>query len=76
MTNKEAAKYCLGLNSLNIRILIDHFVFKRFRVSVIVVYTPVEPTDEYTRQIIILFSDTGAKRQGIRSKFDVFTWRF
>ena len=68
MTNKEAAKYCLGFNSLNIIILIDHFVIKRFRVSVIVVYAPVEPTDEDTRNIIILFSDTGAKRQSIRSK--------
>ena len=45
MMNKEAAKSCLGLEGINNRILIAHFTTKKFRVSVIVVYAPVEPTD-------------------------------
>ena len=43
--NKEAAKSCFGLEGINNRILIAHFMTKKFRVSVIVVYAPVEPTD-------------------------------
>ena len=45
MMNKEAAKSYLGLQGINNRILIAHFMTKKFRVSVIVVYAPVEPTD-------------------------------
>ena len=45
MMNKEAAKSCLGWEGINNRILIVHFMTKKFRVSVIVVYPPVEPTD-------------------------------
>ena len=43
--NKEAAKSCLGWEGINNRILIAHFMTKKFRVSVIVVCAPVEPTD-------------------------------
>ena len=35
MVNKEAAKSCLGWECINNRILISHFVTKKFRVSVI-----------------------------------------
>ena len=45
MMNKEAAKSCLGWEGINNRILIAHFMTKKFRVSVIVVYAPIEPTD-------------------------------
>ena len=45
MMNKEAAKFYLGWEGINSRILIAHFMTKKFRVSVIVVYAPVEPTD-------------------------------
>ena len=45
MMNKEAAKSCFGWEGINNRILIAHFMTKKFRVSVIVVYAPVEPTD-------------------------------
>ena len=45
MMNKEAAKSCLGWEVINNRILITHFRTKKFRVSVLVVYAPVEPTD-------------------------------
>ena len=45
MMNKEAAKSCLGWEGINNRILIAHFMTRKFRVSVIVVYAPVEPTD-------------------------------
>ena len=44
--NKEAVKSCLGWDGIDNRILIAHFITKKFRVSVIVVYAPVEPTDE------------------------------
>ena len=36
--NKEAAKSCLCWEGINNRILIAHFMTKKFRVSVIVVY--------------------------------------
>ena len=49
MMNKEAAKSCLGWESFNDRILIAHFITKKFRGSVIVVYAPVKPTDEDAR---------------------------
>ena len=45
MMNKEAARSCLGWLGINNRILIAHFMTKKFRVSVIAVYAPVEPTD-------------------------------
>ena len=45
MMNKEAAKSCLGWEGINNRILIAHFMTKKLRVSVIVVYAPIEPTD-------------------------------
>ena len=45
MMNKEGAKSCLGWESINNRILIVHFITNKFRLSVIVVYAPVEPTD-------------------------------
>ena len=45
MMNMEAAKSCLGQESINNGILITHFMTKKFRVSVIVVYALVEPTD-------------------------------
>jgi hypothetical protein len=43
--NKEAAKSCLGWEGINNRKVITHFMTKKFRVSVIVVYATVEPTD-------------------------------
>ena len=48
MMNKEAAKSCLGWEGINNKMLIAHFITKMFRVSVIVVYTLVEPTDRDT----------------------------
>ena len=45
MMNKEAAESCLGWEGINKRILIAHFMTKKFRVSVIVVYAPVEPIE-------------------------------
>ena len=45
MMSKESAKSCLGWEGINNRILMAHFMTKKFRVSVIVVYAPVEPTD-------------------------------
>ena len=41
MMNKEAVKSCLGWEGINNAILIAHFMTKKFRVSVIVVYAPV-----------------------------------
>ena len=38
MMNKEAAKSCLDWACIKNRILIAHFITKKFRVSVIVVY--------------------------------------
>ena len=46
--NKKAPKSCLGWEGINNRILIAHFMTKEFRLSVIVVYAPVEPTDGNT----------------------------
>ncbi|XP_065579614.1 uncharacterized protein LOC136039643 [Artemia franciscana] len=43
--NKEAAKACFALKGTSTRTLITHFTTKKFRVSVIVVYAPLEPTD-------------------------------
>ena len=48
MMNKEAAKSCLGWEGINNIILIAHFMTKKFRVSAIVVYAPVKPTDGVT----------------------------
>ena len=46
MMNKEAAvKSCLGWEGNSNRILIAHFMTKKYRVSVIVVYASAEPTD-------------------------------
>ena len=45
MMNNEAAKSCSGWEGINNRILVAHFMTKKFRLSVIVVYAPVEPTD-------------------------------
>jgi hypothetical protein len=45
MMNKESAKSRLGWEGINNRILIAHFMTKKFRVSVIVVYALAEPTD-------------------------------
>ena len=44
MMNKEAAKSCFGWESINNRILIAHFITKKFRVSVTAIYAPVELT--------------------------------
>ena len=48
MRNKEAVKSCLGWVGATNRIPIAHFMTNKFRVSVIVVYAPVEPTDGET----------------------------
>ena len=48
MMNKETPKSCLGCKGINNRILTALFVTKMFRVSVIVVYAPVELTDGNT----------------------------
>ena len=45
MMNKEAAKSCFGREGINNRILLAHFITKKFRVSVMVVYAPVERTN-------------------------------
>ena len=45
LINKETDKSCLGWEVINNRILIAHFMTKKFRVAVLVVYAPVEPTD-------------------------------
>ena len=45
MMNKGAAKFSLGLEGINNRILIAHFMYKKIGVSVIVVYAPAESTD-------------------------------
>ena len=45
MMNKEAAKSCLGRKSIDNKILIVHFMTRKFRISFIVVYAPVEPID-------------------------------
>ena len=49
MMNKEAAKSCLGWEGINNGMLIARFMTKKYRVSVIVVYAPVEPTDGVCR---------------------------
>ncbi|XP_065557833.1 craniofacial development protein 2-like [Artemia franciscana] len=46
--NKEAAKSCLGWEGSNNKIRIAYFKTKKFRLSVIVVYAPVELTDGVT----------------------------
>ena len=45
MMSKEAAKSCLGWECINHKMLITHFITKKFKVAVIAVYAPVEPTD-------------------------------
>ena len=45
MMNKEATESCLGWEGNNNRILVAHFTTKKCRVSIIVAYTPTEPTD-------------------------------
>ena len=49
MMNKEAANSYLGWEGINNGILIALFMTKKQRVSSIVVYAPVEPTDGETR---------------------------
>ena len=49
MINKEAPKSYLGWEGINNRILIAHFMTKKFRISVIVVYARVEPIDRESR---------------------------
>ncbi|XP_065568837.1 uncharacterized protein LOC136032454 [Artemia franciscana] len=51
MMNKEAAKSCLGCGGINNIIPIAHFMTKKFRVSIIVVYAPVELTDGDTSNL-------------------------
>ena len=46
MMNKEAATSCLGWEVINHRSLVAHFIAKKWRVSVIIVYAPIEPTDK------------------------------
>ena len=43
--NKESGTSCLGWEGINNRVLIAHFITKEFKVSVIVVYAPVKPTN-------------------------------
>ena len=50
MMNMEAAKSCLGLEGINNRILIAHFMTKKIGVSVIVLYAPVEPIERDTSE--------------------------
>ena len=50
MMNKETAKFCLGWEGINNRIFIAHCITKKFRVTVIVVYPCVEPTDGDTSE--------------------------
>ena len=45
MMNREAAKSCFGWEGINNRILIAHFMIKKFWISVITVNAFVEPTD-------------------------------
>ena len=45
MMNKEAAKSCIGSEGINDRIIIAHFINKKFRVPDILVYAHVKPTD-------------------------------
>ena len=69
MVNKEAAKSCLGWEGINNRILIARFMTKKFRISFIVVHTPIEPTDGDTSdsdQFYLQFTVTGANRQCTR----------
>ena len=47
--NKEAANSYLGWEGINNGKLIAHFMTKKYRVSDIVVYAPVEPTYGDTR---------------------------
>ena len=46
MMNKEVANSCLGFENINNRILIAHFMTKKFRLLVILFYTPSKLTDE------------------------------
>ena len=48
MMNRDAAKSCLGWIGIDNIILIAHIMTKNFKVSVIVVYAPVEPSEGYT----------------------------
>ena len=45
MMNNEVAMSCLGWETIGKRLLVTHFVSKKCRESVIVIYAPVEPTD-------------------------------
>ena len=70
MMNKGAAKSCLGWGVIN-RIIIAHFMTKKFRASLMVVYAPVELTggdtsdsDEFYLQL-----------QGPRYKYGIFARR-
>ena len=46
MMNNESAKSCLGWEGINNRILIAHFLTKRFRG--LIAYAPLGPTDGST----------------------------
>ena len=48
MVSKEPAKSCLGWECINNRTLIANLMTKKSRVSIIVIYAPVERTDGNT----------------------------
>ena len=64
MVNKKAAKSCLGWEGINNLLLVSHFMTKKFRVSVIVVYAPVGRLTEWLRWILLTVA--GANRQETR----------
>ena len=72
MMNKGAAKSCLGREGINNRMLTAHFMTIKFRVSVIVVYVPVEPIDWNTSDLdefyhnLKLLAVKGVNRQSPR----------
>ena len=55
--NDEAAKSCLGREGIYNIILIAHFMTKKFRVLVIVVYAPVKPMDGDTSYHFLFLSE-------------------
>ena len=72
MMNEEAAKSCLGWEGINNRTLITSFMTKKCRVSVIVVYTPVNPTNGDSRDSCEFYLQLQEQKDRVQGRKMVF----
>ena len=75
MINKEATKPCLDWEGIHYRMLIAHFMTKKFRVAVIVVYSPVEPPDGDTSDSDVFYLQLQEQIDRVPGRNDVYTRR-